>query len=59
MYMYTLFSVIWRYYDHDVYFQEVQTFRGQLGMLYSYDWISVPLVYTQVSIIIKAVKLII
>lgn len=25
-------------------------FRGKCGMLFHYDWISVPLVYTQVSL---------
>ncbi len=30
--------------------QEVQVYRGCLGMLYSYDWISIPLVYTQVTL---------
>lgn len=29
--------------------QEVNDFRGRLGMLLSYDWVSVPLVYTQVT----------
>ncbi|XP_078612887.1 bestrophin-2a-like [Branchiostoma floridae x Branchiostoma japonicum] len=28
--------------------EEVNVYRGCLGMIYSYDWISVPLVYTQV-----------
>ncbi|ESO07552.1 hypothetical protein HELRODRAFT_76057, partial [Helobdella robusta] len=28
---------------------EILVYRGNLGMLYSYDWISVPLVYTQVT----------
>ncbi|KAH7939255.1 hypothetical protein HPB52_009688 [Rhipicephalus sanguineus] len=28
--------------------QEMHEFRGCCGMLYSYDWISIPLVYTQV-----------
>ncbi|KAM4677270.1 bestrophin-2a [Discoglossus pictus] len=28
--------------------EELNTFRGQCGMLFHYDWISVPLVYTQV-----------
>lgn len=28
---------------------EISAYRGSLGMLYSYDWISVPLVYTQVT----------
>ncbi|XP_068130323.1 bestrophin-2a [Hyperolius riggenbachi] len=28
--------------------QELNAFRGQCGMLFHYDWISVPLVYTQV-----------
>ncbi|XP_013778511.1 bestrophin-4-like [Limulus polyphemus] len=27
---------------------EMHTFRGNCGMLFSYDWISIPLVYTQV-----------
>ncbi|GMR34150.1 hypothetical protein PMAYCL1PPCAC_04345 [Pristionchus mayeri] len=27
---------------------EMMTYRGQCGMIWSYDWISVPLVYTQV-----------
>ena len=30
-------------------FQEINDFRGMLGGLFNYDWISVPLVYTQVS----------
>ena len=29
--------------------QEINKFRMGCGMLMSYDWISVPLVYTQVS----------
>lgn len=29
--------------------QELNQFRGNCSMLYHYDWISVPLVYTQVS----------
>lgn len=29
--------------------QEVVQYRSTLGMLYCYDWISIPLVYTQVS----------
>ncbi|KAM4748475.1 bestrophin-2a [Rhinophrynus dorsalis] len=28
--------------------EELNTFRGKCGMLFHYDWISVPLVYTQV-----------
>lgn len=28
--------------------QEINEFRGHLGTLFLYDWISVPLVYTQV-----------
>lgn len=28
--------------------QEMNTLRTQCGQLYAYDWISVPLVYTQV-----------
>ncbi|XP_076312857.1 bestrophin-4-like isoform X2 [Tachypleus tridentatus] len=28
---------------------EMHTFRGNCGMLFSYDWISIPLVYTQVA----------
>ncbi|XP_042906011.1 bestrophin-4 [Parasteatoda tepidariorum] len=28
--------------------QEMHVFRGNCGMLFSYDWISIPLVYTQV-----------
>ncbi|KAI8515100.1 chloride channel [Branchiostoma belcheri] len=28
--------------------EEINVYRGCLGMIYSYDWISVPLVYTQV-----------
>ncbi|XP_076336188.1 bestrophin-4-like isoform X2 [Tachypleus tridentatus] len=28
--------------------EELHVYRGNCGMLYSYDWISVPLVYTQV-----------
>lgn len=35
--------------------QEMNTLRTQCGQLYAYDWISVPLVYTQVST--KLVKL--
>jgi len=27
----------------------MMTYRNDLGKLYSYDWISVPLVYTQVT----------
>lgn len=29
--------------------QELNTLRSQCGRLYGYDWISIPLVYTQVS----------
>lgn len=29
--------------------QELNVFRGKCGMLFHYDWISVPLVYTQVT----------
>jgi len=28
--------------------QEINNYRGSLGMLYAFDWVSVPLVYTQV-----------
>lgn len=30
-------------------FQELTVFRGKCSMLFHYDWISVPLVYTQVT----------
>jgi len=30
--------------------QEINGYRGSLGMLYAFDWISVPLVYTQVNL---------
>lgn len=30
--------------------QELNVFRGKCGMLFHYDWISVPLVYTQVTL---------
>lgn len=30
--------------------QELTVFRGKCGMLFHYDWISVPLVYTQVTL---------
>lgn len=29
--------------------QELNVFRGKCGMLFHYDWISIPLVYTQVT----------
>lgn len=29
--------------------QELNVFRGNCSMLFHYDWISVPLVYTQAS----------
>jgi len=29
--------------------QEINNYRGSLGMLYAFDWISIPLVYTQVT----------
>lgn len=29
--------------------QELTVFRAKCGMLFHYDWISVPLVYTQVT----------
>lgn len=32
-----------------IYTQELTVFRGKCGMLFHYDWISVPLVYTQVT----------
>lgn len=35
--------------------QEMNTLRTQCGQLYAYDWISVPLVYTQVRM--RLVKL--
>ena len=28
--------------------QEVNAYRGKLGTLFNFDWISIPLVYTQV-----------
>ena len=36
---------------HDLYLphQELNVFRSKCGMLFHYDWISVPLVYTQVT----------
>lgn len=32
-----------------IHLQELTVFRGKCGMLFHYDWISVPLVYTQVT----------
>lgn len=29
--------------------EEIMSYRSNLGMLYNYDWISIPLVYTQVT----------
>ena len=29
--------------------EEMMSYRSNLGMLYNYDWISIPLVYTQVT----------
>ena len=37
---------IW--YISSFHLQELNNFRGMLGTLFKYDWISVPLVYTQV-----------
>jgi len=36
------------YVDINISVQEINTFRGMLGTLFSYDMISIPLVYTQV-----------
>ena len=35
-------------------FQELNTLRSQCTKLFSYDWISLPLVYTQVELISRA-----
>ncbi len=32
--------------------QEIQSFRGGVGDLVCYDWINIPLVYTQVCLIL-------
>lgn len=32
----------------DIYSQEFNDFRSKCGLLWSYDWVSIPLVYTQV-----------
>ena len=37
------------FYKNQIFLQEINKFRMGCGMLMSYDWISVPLVYTQVS----------
>ena len=37
---------------------EINTLRGKCGGLFDYDWISIPLVYTQVRLFFKNYKLI-
>ena len=34
---------------HSLLFKEINDYRGSLGTLFNFDWISIPLVYTQVT----------
>jgi len=38
--------------------QEINSFRGHCGSLFNFDWITVPLVYTQVSVLMNIFVLI-
>jgi len=35
-------------------YQEINDFRGRCGSLFLYDWITVPIVYTQVKYIYES-----
>ena len=44
----TLYKAHVRIYLQILFVKEVNEFRGRLGGLFNFDWISIPLVYTQV-----------
>ena len=40
-----------------VFFQQIADFRDKCSMCFVYDWITIPLVYTQVNLAIKYISM--